>query len=137
MTKKKAMTFALIGMGFVIIVFFGMRVFHAFRKFNGHRPPPSGNVETDVELVRDWMTVPFISNMYHVHDRAIFEALDISPFANKDKSLKDINKEYFSDQDGHVLDLVKKTILTEQTAHPPKPDPESTKIPPPAATATP
>ncbi len=137
MTMKKVVTFALIGLGIVIIVFFGMRVFHAFRKFDGHRPPPRGNTETDVELIRDWMTVPFISHMYHVPDKAIFDALDISPFSNKDKSLKVINKDYFPDQDGYVLDLVKKTILTEQAEHLPKPDFDSTKTSPPAATVTP
>ncbi len=114
MTRKNIAAIALILLGILIIAFFGMRALHAFKKFNGHRPPPPGKVETDVELIRDWMTVPFISHMYHVPDKIIFDALEISPQENRDKSLKDLNQEYYSDKDGFVIKLVKTTILTHQ-----------------------
>ncbi len=123
MTKKHINTIALLLLGIVIVAFFGIRVLHGFRKFNGHRPPPPGKVETDVELIRDWMTVPFISRMYHVPDEIIFEALEISPKNNRDKSLKNLNQELFPDNDGVVLDLVKATILEHQP--PPAPDASS------------
>lgn len=114
MTRKNIGTIALILLGMVIIIFFGMRAMHAFRRFNGHRPPPPGKVETDVELIRDWMTVPFVSRMYHVPDEIIFEALEISPKNNRDKSLEDLNQEYYSKVDGLVLETVKATILANQ-----------------------
>lgn len=125
MTRKNIGTIALILLGVVIIIFFGMRAMHAFRKFNGHRPPPPGKVETDVELIRDWMTVPFASRMYHVPDEIIFEALEISPKNNRDKSLEDLNQEYYSKADGLVLEIVKATILANQ----PPPAPVSPVIP--------
>jgi hypothetical protein len=137
MTKKPLITIALILLGVVIIVFFGMRAVHAFRKFNGHRPPPPGSVETDVSLIRDWMTVPFISRMYHVPDKAIFDALNISPFSNHDKSLKKINQEYFPNKNGYVLDLVKNTVLVHQPPPTPAAAHETTPIPPLTATVTP
>ncbi len=131
MTRNKIFNIALILAGVVIIAFFGMRALHAFRKFNGHRPPPRNEVETDVELIRDWMTVPFISHTYHVRDDVIFEALNISQKDNRDKSLLEINQEFFPDQDGYVLELVKATILAHQP--PPIPDSDPTTIPPPTA----
>lgn len=119
--KQKALVIALIIFGVLFTVFFGMRAARAFRKFDGHRPPPRGEVETDVELIREWMTISFISRTYQVPEKVIFEALDISPIANHEKSLEDINKDYFPDQDGYVLDLVKATVL----AHQPPPQPVS------------
>jgi hypothetical protein len=76
-------------------------------------------VETDVELIREWMTVPFISHTYHIPEKILFDALDISPITNHEKSLEDINQEYYPDVDGYVLDLVKKTILAHQPPSPP------------------
>jgi len=130
--KQKALVIILIILGVVFTAFFGMRALRAFKKFDGHRPPPHGKVETDVELIREWMTIPFISHTYHVPDKIIFEALGISPSENHEKSLEDINTEFFPDNAGYVLDVVKKTIL----AHQPPPLPDSaptTDVPPTAA----
>ncbi|MFN8381260.1 MAG: hypothetical protein U0V02_04935 [Anaerolineales bacterium] len=130
--KQKLLVIALIIVGVVFTAFFGMRAVHAFKKFDGPRPP-RGEVETDVELIRDWMTVPFISHTYHVPDKIIFEALDISPSANHEKSLKEINEEFFPDKDGYVLELVKETVLAHQP--PPPPDSAPTEVPPPTPPA--
>ena len=121
---QRAVMAGLIIIGILFTAFFGMRAVHAFRKFNGHRPPPPGNVETDVELIRDWMTISFISKTYYVPEKIIFDALDILPLSNHDKSLKVLNKEYYPEKSGYVLSLVKKTILTNQP--PLKPDPPLT-----------
>jgi hypothetical protein len=123
--QQRVLVIGLIVIGILFTAFFGMRAFHAVRKFNGHRPPPPGKVETDVELIRDWMTIPFISNMYRVPEKTLFDALDISPFSNHDKSLKDINQDYYPDADGYALDLVKKTILANQ----PPPTPAASRAP--------
>jgi hypothetical protein len=127
--KHKWLVIALIILGVLFTAFFGMRAARAFKKIDGHRPPPRGVIETDVELIREWMTVPFISHNYHVPEKFLFEALDISPIANHEKSLKDINKEYFPDKDGYVLDLVKATVLAHQP--PPQPDSAPTAVIPP------
>lgn len=112
--KQQKLVIGLIILGVLFTAFFGMRAFHAFKKFNGHRPPPKGGVETDVELIRDWMTVPFISNMYHVPPEAIFDALNITPFGNHNKSLKKLNQDYFPDADGYVIATVKTAVLANQ-----------------------
>ena len=77
-------------------------------------------IETDVELIRDWMTIPFISRTYQVPPEALFEALNISAQKDHEKSLKVLNEEYYPGQDEFVLKLVKETILANQS--PPIPD---------------
>lgn len=133
--QQRALVIGIIIIGILFTVFFGMRAIHAFRKFNGHRPPPPGKVETDVELIRDWMTVPFVSRMYHVPDEIIFDALEISPKNNRDKNLKELNQEYYSTTNDYVLDMVKTTIMANQP--PPTPDPASTAVSPPTAPVAP
>lgn len=133
-SKQPAFIIAFTVLGVLLAAFFGMRAFHAFMKFNGHRPPPPFAVEqaeTDVEFIRDWMTIPFISHTYHVPEKILFDALGISPISNHKKSLKDLNQEYYPDADGYVLDLVKKTILAHQP--PPTPDSAPTAVAPPIA----
>lgn len=126
--QQRSLVIVLIVIGILLTVFFGLRAFHALRKFDGHRPPPAGKVETDVELIREWMTIPFIARMYRVHEEIIFEALEISPKENRDKSLEDINQEYYSEADGLVLEKVKAAILANQP--PPTPVPPDTAVPP-------
>ncbi len=118
-SKQRTLVIVLTILGCMLIAFFGLRVFRAFMKFGGHRPPPPSEpaeIETDVELIRDWMTVSFIARTYYVPEPLIFDALGISPRDNHEKSLKEINEEYFPEQDGIVLELVKATILAHQTA---------------------
>jgi hypothetical protein len=133
--KQSALVIGLIVFGILFTFFFGMRAFHAFKKFDGHRPPPPGKVETDVELIREWMTVSFIARMYRVPEKDIFEALNISPQQSHDKSLKDLNDDYYPDKDGFVMDTVKATILAHQP--PLTPDSAPTTVPPPTAPSAP
>jgi hypothetical protein len=134
--RQRALVIGLIVLGILFIIFFGMRAFHAFKKFDGHRPPPPGKVETDVELIRDWMTVSFISKMYRVPERDIFDALKISPLGSHNKSLKVLNNDYYPDKSGFVLDTVKAAILAFQASHPPH-DSAPTAVSTPTAPATP
>jgi len=109
--KQRSMIVGLIGIGLIIIGFFGLRTARAFRGFHG--PPPAfgtRSVETDVDLIRDWMTVPFISKMYHVPLPLLFEALGIPAHGNQEKSLKQLNEEYFPQASGIVLEKVKAAV---------------------------
>ena len=122
--KQRALVTILIGLGIIFVGIFGLRTAHAFRKFREHRPPPppfeTGQPATDVELIRDWMTIPFIGRMYHVPPQIIFEALGITKNkVNEEKSLKQLNDEYFPNQPNVILDLVKATVqenLSPRTA---------------------
>ena len=107
----------LIIIGLIIIVFFGLRTFRAFREFHGHRPhPPSGErVETNVTLIHDWMTVPYISKTYRLPPDLLYETLNIPPKGNEKKSLKQLNDRYYPESPGTVLEKVKSAISAYQS----------------------
>jgi hypothetical protein len=123
--KQRALVIGLIAVGVLFTTFFGMRAFHALKKFDGHRPPPPGRpgkVETDVEAIRGWMTVPFIAELYQVPAPALFDALKIPPNEeNREKSLRDLNREYYPDADSFVLETVKAKVKELQPPSTPVP----------------
>lgn len=118
--RQRALTTGLIVIGVLIVGFFGIRTLHAFREFRGHRPPPpfapvnAQQAETDVELIRDWMTIPYISRMYQVPPPMLFDAVGISHKGNEEKSLKQLNDEYFPAEAGIVMEKVKAAVLANQ-----------------------
>lgn len=119
-SKQRILFIALSILGVMLILFFGLRVLHAFKKFDGHRPPPlAKELETDVEAIEDWMTIPFISHSYGVPPELLFDALKIDPKETHKKSLKQINDEFYPDEDGYVLATVKAVILSNQPPSPP------------------
>lgn len=91
-------------------------------------PSPTGEVETDVEQIRDWMTIPFISRMYGVPEKILFDAIGISPEGNHKKSIEELDEEYFPEADGYIIERVKAAILAHQS--PPMPAAPLTPVPP-------
>jgi hypothetical protein len=130
--RQRNFVVGLVIIGLMIITFFGLRTVRAFRQFHGHRPPlpfATRPMETDVNLIRDWMTIPFIANMYHVRQHILFEALDISEQGNREKSLKQLNDEYFPEVEGIVLEKIKTAVLAALADQPrPEPIPPDTPI---------
>jgi len=128
--KQRNFVVGLIVIGLLIVVFFGLRTARAFRKFHGNRPPPfaAERVETDVTLIRDWMTVPFISRMYRVPVRILFDAVEIPEHGNKEKSLKKLNDEFYPQTEGIVLEKVRAAILANQPKQTPA-DPGTPTVP--------
>ena len=113
-------------LGVMLILFFGIRAFRAFKKFDRHRPPPfAEQLQTDVSAIEDWMTIPFISHNYGVPPEVLFDALKIEPRDNFKKSLKQLNEEFYPEVDGFVLTTVQAEIL----AHQPPPLPDTPPIP--------
>lgn len=133
-TKPTALVIGLTIFGCLLVLFFGMRTFRAFKKFNGPpQPPPfAEELETNVELIEDWMTVPFISHTYGVPPETLMGALNIPMEGNHKKSLKELNEEYYPASAGFVLETVKATILAHQT--PPEPNAPIAPDAPPTAT---
>lgn len=114
--KQRNFVNGLIILGLMFVIFFGLRTARAFREFRDHRPPPpfaTKPIETDVNLIRDWMTIPFISKMYHVKPHILFEALEIPEQENREKSLRQLNEEYYPQAEGIVLEKVKATVQAE------------------------
>ena len=119
--KQRNLVTGLIIIGLIIIVFFGLRTARAFRQFHGHPPPPpfaTRPAETDVNLIRDWMTIPFIGKMYQVPPPLLFEALDLPEKGNHEKSLRQLNEKYYPEADGLVLEKVKAAVLAALAGRP-------------------
>jgi len=112
--RQRLLIYGLIIIGVATVAFFGIRSLHAFRKFDGHRPPkfPHGSepTETDVFLIRDWMTIGYVSHTYRMPPKLLYETLGIRPNDNEDKSLKQLNDEYFPDKPDYVIETIKTTI---------------------------
>src|SRR6185436_6343912 len=90
-SRQRALIISLIVIGMIIVGFFGLRTLHAFREFRGHRPPPpsaadAAQIETDVELIRDWMTTPYIARTYRVPAKKLYDTLEIPRKGNDEKS---------------------------------------------------
>jgi hypothetical protein len=137
-TRQRLLFIGLIIIGLAFVVFFGVRLVHAFKEFNGHRPrhfppPHSQPAETDVTLIRDWMTIGYLSEAYQLPPNLLYEALNIPPNGNEHKSLKQLNDKYYPQQSGVVLEKVKAAILANQ----PPPAPIAPDAPTPPATAIP
>lgn len=122
---QRILVLGLVLFGILIAGFFGLRAIHAFREFRRHGPPPfppgaeafdNQPAETDVELIRDWMTVPYIAKTYRVHPKIIFDALAIPPKGNEEKSLLQLNEEFLPQSPGLVIELVKAVIQASQPA---------------------
>lgn len=129
-SKQRIVIIGLTIIGCLLILFFGLRSLRAFEKFDRRdvREDFPDKLETDVERVREWMTIPFIARMYGVPEPILYEALDIPSLGNHKKSLEDLNKEYFPETDGLVIQIVKATLLENQ--RPPTPIPPLTAVPP-------
>ena len=124
--RQKNFVTGLIILGLIFVIFFGLRTARAFRQFREHRPPPplaSEDIETDVDLIRDWMTIPFISKMYHVKPHILFEALEIPEQGNREKSLRQLNEEYYPQAEGIVIENIKAAVLAAQAAPADQPQP--------------
>ena len=118
-TRQRVLIAVLIVIGVAFVGFFGMRFFHALREFRGHRPPhfprPGDQpAQTDVELIRDWMTIPYIESTYRLPPNLLYETLNIQPNGNGKKSLKQLNEKYYPQTPGIVLEKVKAAILANQ-----------------------
>jgi hypothetical protein len=115
-TKQKILTTIFILIGAAAVIFFGMRALRSVMRMRGTAPfgkPPPAN-QTDISLIRDWMTVPYIARMYDVPPDALFKSLDLPGHENNKKSLKELNDEFYPNQDGVILAHVQAAIQAMQ-----------------------
>jgi hypothetical protein len=124
----------LIVIGLLITVRFGMRAVRSFGILR-HRPFPPP-LETDVELIRGWMTIPYIAHVYSVPDEILWKSLGVPPLKPVEArrtDLSHLNQQLFPGQPMEVMRRVKQAILDFQSHRPPPPGGE----PPPSGTAAP
>ena len=117
--RQRALIGLLLVVGIIIAGFFGLRTLQVVREFRGQRPPPfpprnHGLPETNVDLIRDWMTVPYISKSYQLSSELLYNSLGIPARGNQDKSLRQLNEEYFPHSEGLVIDKIKAAVQANQ-----------------------
>lgn len=71
------------------------------------------------------MTIPYIAQTYAAPERFLFKELDIPEQGNRNKSLDELNNEYYPDQPGFVLAKIKELISSHQPPIPLTPPPTS------------
>jgi len=71
----------------VVVFFFAGKM---FLKFTHSRPPVPR--QTNVELIQEWMTLPYVSRTYGVPFKDLREGLKLSPNENERESIKDLAK---------------------------------------------
>jgi hypothetical protein len=98
-------TLFIIGVG--LAIFFGTR---AFRNFSHIREKKFGGGETNVELIRGWMTVDYITKMYHVPPDVVLKAFDLPVNSNMNRSLGSLIKASGTANPDDLLAQVKKNI---------------------------
>lgn len=114
--KQRALILLLVLAGALSVVLFGARTLRALRDLREQAPLPaphnvSDPAQTSVERIRSWMTVPFIARMYGIPSSVLFEALEISPRGNEEKSLTQLNEQYFPAVPGIVEAKIKAAVL--------------------------
>ncbi len=118
-----ALVVLLILAGLVLSAFFGYRLAQAAASLRHARLQPG---ETDVELIRPWMTIPYIARIYRVPEETLWEGLGIPPAGNRHKSLRTLDSEYAGGRPGAILNKVKDLILHYQEQPTPTPAPSTT-----------
>jgi len=130
---QKILIIVLLILGILITVRFSLRAARSFMLLR-HRPFPPPT-ETDVELIRGWMSIPYIAKVYSVPDKLLWESLGRPPLSLDEArrmSLLRLNQELFPGQQMEALKRVKQAILDFQAHRPPAPpNPDHTGTPPP------
>jgi hypothetical protein len=113
--RQRFVVIALVALGLILVIIFGLRTVRSYIRLQRTGLQPG---VTDVEAIRGWMTVPYIATAYKVPEDYLFEQLDIPAEGNRDKSLRQLNREYALGQQAAILEAVKEAIKQYQRENP-------------------
>ena len=119
-TQRKLILFLLVA-GILLSAFFGFRAFRSFMRIQRSQLQP---IRTNVEDIRGWMTISYISHVYSVPQPYLFEQLKLPPETDPKTSLADLNQQLYPGQPGAMLAKVKDVITTFQQTHPEPTEPQ-------------
>jgi hypothetical protein len=103
----------------VVLLFGGRAAWRLGSRLQGPPPPPR---QTDVSLIADWMSVPYISRAYRVPPPELYKALGVEPGDRERRSLREIASTSGRSSD-EVLQIVRDVVLEWQSSHPNPPRP--------------
>jgi len=113
---QKALVIGLIVLGTALVIFFGLRAVHAVRRIHDRPPRPAS---VNVEEIREWMNLRYISRVYAAPPGYLCDELGIPCDGNERTSLVALNQTYFPDEPGKVLETVKTAVQTWLDEHKP------------------
>lgn len=106
--------FYLLIIGFLFILISGVLGLRIFDKV-GHKPPPQPR-ETNITLIKEWMTIPYISRTYGVPEPEFFKSLNLENGDYGKLSISQIASQKNTDSDALINSI--KTIITNfQSTH--------------------
>lgn len=108
----------MLGLGITLVIFFGLRVSRAFIHMRQMDFRPE---RTDAQDIRGWMTLSYISKAYHLPPRYLYDTLNIEAEGNERLSLAELNRRYYPDRDGYVLEQVRQAVAEYLENAPKKP----------------
>jgi hypothetical protein len=117
MTRLKRRPYLVAGIAIalvVVLVFGGRAAWRLGYRLLGPPPPPR---QTDVSLIADWMSVPYVSRAYRVPEPELYQALGIEPEGRRMRPLRAIAHETERSTDD-VLTIVRETVTAWQQTHP-------------------
>src|SRR5437667_8541212 len=82
------------------------------------------------EVIRPWMSVPYVAHSYRVPPPILYEALHISPLLHDRRPIRDIAQQQNRPVD-EVISVLQNAIARERSMHPPgsSPAPEAGRSP--------
>jgi hypothetical protein len=93
--------------GLILTVFFATRAFHGFQRVRSNK---FGGGESNVELIRGWMTVEYITKMYHVPPNVVLSPLNLPVDGNEKRSLESLIRMSGTTDPKGMLEKVKTSI---------------------------
>jgi len=105
--KTRSILLVLVILGVILAFFFAARAFHGFQRVRAFK---RGGGETNVELIRGWMTVDYITKMYHVPPDVVLSPLNLPVQGNEKRSLESLIRGLHSDNPKDLMEKVKKNI---------------------------
>jgi hypothetical protein len=115
--KINSWVWVLVIVGVILTAFFGFRTVRAFAQVRLTGLQPGAK---DVNAIRGWMTIPYLTKIYGVPQDYLYQQLNVPISGSNEKSLADLNKEYFSSQPGAALQKVKDAILVYKLTQTPQ-----------------
>jgi len=117
----------LVAAGLVLTAFFGFRFYRSVFSLHHYRLRPG---TTDVSLIQNWMTVPYIARAYRIPEETIWKDLGIPAQGNRIKTLTLIDQDYFAGKPNTALNQLKTIVSAYLAQHPPvTPTPLSSQTP--------
>ena len=102
--------------GLILTTFFGFRFYRSVFSLRHNRLHPGA---TDVAMIQNWMTIPYIARAYRIPEETIWNDLGISSQGNRIKNLTLLDRDYYAGKPGTALNRVKAIVSAYLAQHPP------------------